>query len=259
MLFHSENLNDKQGKRQGWILRHGRCWLHFSCHNNTLAAEWCFQLCGPALELDLAHGSDDAAIGIHMGLIFFSFWLHFTNFRLERWISEKIKRPDEKYGNGRSIGFYWFQGTLWIHFWHDPMESRSADPWWWEFTFTPMDFFFGRVQCTHREIEKYRVEVPMPEACYPATVSIQEWKWKRSRLPWANRHIRSEITTDKPIPFPGKGENAWDCGEDATQSMMCGASTPAEAVAKLVESVLHDRYRNGGKLWRPQVGTIEST
>jgi hypothetical protein len=65
------------------------------------------------------------------------------------------------------------------------------------------------------------------------------------------RRIRAKITPDTPIPFPGKGENSWDCGEDATHSMTCNATNEQEAVAKLVASVLNDRYRHGGKNWRP--------
>jgi len=34
--------------------------------------------------------------------------------------------------------------------------------------------------------------------------------------------------------------------------MTCGATNEQEAVAALVKSVLNDRYRHGGKMWRPE-------
>lgn len=247
MHFHAQNLNDKSGGRTGSILRYGRCWWHFN-ERSTIRLEWNFNLNGPAVGLELGHFDD--AISFHVSAIIFSLWLTLEQFTLSRWISNKIKRPDQKYGNGRTIGFKWYEDRLWIDLWDDPMEHRSVDPSWWHITIVPVDILLGPTKCSNREIARHRVEIPMPEACYPATVVIQEWEWKRSRWPFPKRLIRSEITPDTPVPFPGKGENSWDCGEDATSSMTCCADTPLKAVVAMVKSVLEDRYRHGGKMWR---------
>jgi hypothetical protein len=63
--------------------------------------------------------------------------------------------------------------------------------------------------------------------------------------------VRAEITPDKPIPVPGKGENSWDCDDDASYGMTCAAQTPAEAVAHYSASIQRDRQRHGGNHWVP--------
>jgi hypothetical protein len=54
-----------------------------------------------------------------------------------------------------------------------------------------------------------------------------------------------------PVPFPGKGENSWDCGEDASYGFGCAAETLEEGIGKFVASKLRDRGRNGGRGWTP--------
>lgn len=92
----------------------------------------------------------------------------------------------------------------------------------------------------------------MPEHPYPATVRLFESTWKRPRWPFARRMVRAEIEVEGGIPHPGKGENSWDCDDDATYSLTCQARTAEDAVAKLVGSVLRDRRNYGGRSWRPR-------
>jgi len=133
------------------------------------------------------------------------------------------------------------------------MQSCSVDPWWWHISIDWKRMLFGRMNYTRRELRTSRVEIPMPEANYLATVRFEEQIWKRSRLPWNSiRRVGCEIKPDVPVPFPGKGENSWDCGEDATHSMSCSATTEHEAVSHFVESILRSRYRHGGNMWRPE-------
>lgn len=104
-------------------------------------------------------------------------------------------------------------------------------------------------------LDVVRTVVPMPEGSYPATVELKRGTWRRRRLfAWAPKvhHYVSDITPDTPIPEPGKGENPWDCGDDATYSMSGPFTTAAEAVAALVESVYRSRTRYGsGPTWQP--------
>src|SRR5690606_25314615 len=71
--------------------------------------------------------------------------------------------------------------------------------------------------------------------------------WKRPRWPFATRIRRVQIDMDKDeqIPVMGKGENSWDCGEDATYGITVAADTIEAGVAKLVESILRSRRRYG--------------
>jgi hypothetical protein len=58
--------------------------------------------------------------------------------------------------------------------------------------------------------------------------------------------MRVDLKIDKGIPHAGKGENSWDCGDDATYGMCCAVKNIAEGVGVLVGSVLHDRVKYGG-------------
>ena len=96
----------------------------------------------------------------------------------------------------------------------------------------------GRSKYSERDIETVRVNVPMPEGDYPATVQLDQAVWKRPRWPFAQKIHRADIELDKPIPIPGKGENSWDLDEDAIFSLTTPAKTPQEAVDALVRSAM---------------------
>lgn len=269
MCFHAQNLNEKSHNRCGSMLRHGRCWL------KLLRSEWrfewsLFRRSAPGLSLDLADCDDDA-IGGHLALGFAALYWGFQNRWLRR-IMERLTSRDSKpreyeirdgggnlstgsywSTNGRTIGVRWFEGSLWIDLWNDPMESRSVDPGWWHITITPLDTLLGRTRYKETPIADERVIVPMPEGGYAATVKIFESVWSRPRWPFAwRRMVRSEITPDVPIPFPGKGENSWDCGEDATHSMIGAYETGFDAAMALSRSVMRDRVRYGGWNYQPE-------
>ncbi len=272
MRFHTQNLSERNGRVAGSILRHGRCW--FDLIHTHWRFEWLlFKAAGIGLTLDLADYDEDA-IGGHLALGFCALYWGFA-YRPLRRLMERVTSRDKlprtyeirdgegkvstgSYWstNGRTIGIRWFEGYLWIDLWYDPMESRSSDPRWWHIAICPVDVLFGRAHYEQRELTKERVIVPMPEGGYAATVEIFESTWKRPRWPgfW-RRMVRSTITPDIPIPFPGKGENAWDCGEDSTHSMTGAYETAFEAAMALSKSVMKDRVRHGGWNYRPEALT----
>lgn len=271
MRFHSQNLNEKGHGRVGWMLRHGRCWW------KVMSSEWRFEWVilanktGPGIGLDLA-GYDDDAVGGHISLGWIgAFYWGFQN-RWLRKIMERVTSREDKprtwesrdsagnvtsgsywSTNGRQIGIRWFEGSLWIDLWDDPMESRGVDPRWWHISWTPADTFFGRRVHSERTLETRRVQVPMPERGYWAKVELKEERWQRPRLPWGRVITRAHIEMEKgeAIPFPGKGENAYDCGEDATFSWTGMADSVTDGIRKLTASVMKSRVRHGGNNWTP--------
>ena len=54
------------------------------------------------------------------------------------------------------------------------------------------------------------------------------------------------------IPVPGKGENSWDCGEDATFSLSCPSTTISEAIGEMVKSCMRTRERYAGLDFKPE-------
>lgn len=86
--------------------------------------------------------------------------------------------------------------------------------------------------------------VPMPEGCYRATVTREETT-RVYRLGIARRETWFWLRVDRPggIPFAGKGENGWDCGDDGLCGI--GGETPEEAIGRAVASALKSRGRYG--------------
>lgn len=235
MRFHYHNLNEKKNGKRGSILRHGRAWFYFDKHDRIrLNAEWsvptsffhvCFSFGEPyegTLQVKLACG-------------LFAFW-----FTVEApgWSWLPTRRRCE-------ISFH--HRTLWIYPWSKKDEWRSADPWWVRgLTINFEDLLFGRSRCETREISTHDVLIPMPEGCYPAKVTVQERTWT-----WPRRFAKSrtECSIDIPggIPFEGKGENSWDCGEDGLYGCGSEGASIENAIGTTVRIVLNNRRRYGGR------------
>lgn len=291
MRFHSQNLNDKPHIQLGSMIRYGRCW--WNVFNSQLRLEWSLLRSNSiGIGIDLADYDDDAFGGhVSLGYLGAIHW-GIQNRKLRR-IMERLTSRDSKpreldqcatcmtayqvgaHGprfdgdsrqhpfiartywstNGRNIGIRYFDGSLWIDFWNDPMEHRSVDPKWWHISINIPDLIFGRTAYDEsRTVEEARVVVPMPEGGYAAKVRIYEAVWRRKRWPFVWRKLlRADITMDTPIPFPGKGESEYDCGEDATHSMTCCADTPLKAAMVMSESVMRSRIKYGnGFNYRPE-------
>jgi len=252
MYTHAQNLNeDRLGKIKGSILRHGRCWFHFG-KDRCVGFEWnLFKWRGLRFDIGLAHY--DCALSISVAFLFFSLHAHLDHYQLENWIQDKTKRKDETYGSGREIGFHTHEWALWWFLWSDPMCSASKDPWYVRtHKFEPREILFGDIKCSYELIAQERIKIAMPESVYEGTCKIELVTRKRPRSPFKDQFYRADMDIPKGIPHPGKGENSWDCGEDATFGLSCQASSVEEATAKLIESVLKSRRRYGGKDWVPQ-------
>lgn len=143
--------------------------------------------------------------------------------------------------------------TLRLEVWGREWEYRNRDPWWIRGVSVDLrDLVLGRPKYSTREVAAIRpILIPMPEGAYRGTCAIEEATWKRPRWP-ARRLLRADVKMEEPVPIPGKGENSWDCGEDAIHGMCCPASTVPEAIAEVVKSALSTRERHGGRNWRPQ-------
>ena len=243
VYWHAQNLNeDEEGNPKGSIFWHGRGWLHLlpsrSGMERTLGTSWQTPTRFCHVEAEISGDENEISVSLATGL--FALWLHAEGFL-----------PKRLWNVNRTTGIRFHDGTAWFNIWATPHEWSSTDPKWQQFNFCPADFFLGRQVYSCRVLRTERVGVPMPEGTYPATVNIEEATWKRPRWPFPLRRIGSEITPDKPIPHPGKGENSWDCDDDATYSMSCPAKTAIDAAAALAKSVLRDRERHGGREWLP--------
>ncbi len=188
--------------------------------------------------------------------LLFSFWLHVHGFgpmrRAALWLLRNAKHED------RETSLRVHDWTLWWTVWRDNSSWSSSTPRWREGNFCLPDFLLGRPAYSERVLKRAETVIPMAEASYPATVELRDDTWKRPRW-FSKRLLRATVNIPKGVPFPGKGENSYDCGQDATFGLSCCASTVEGAVAAVVESVLRSRRRYGGSVdWRPAaVGSPE--
>jgi hypothetical protein len=273
--WHAQNLSD-----HGPMWRYGRAWLRWSRGDaNTghsyrpmleVNPEWNVApraSAGLSLQLGGGDGNTDIQLSVDVGLAraYLTFDSPLWKPWLERilpgyWIERHgtYQHFDEpgpnrlKITQETEIAVKWHGGGLWWSLWHSTMEWKSSTPKWRNGHFDPADFLLGRHKYSSEELSTENVEVPMPERMYPGTVTLTRDTWKRPRWPFSRSMYRANIEVEGGVPHPGKGENSWDCGEDATYSLTCKARTAEEAVGKLVGSVLSSRRRYGGRNWRPR-------
>lgn len=250
MHFHWQNLNDKPGGRQGSGIVHGRAWLRFgdySTNRTNFGWEWSLfsSRCGVSFR---AEQSEDTGLGFSVSVPWLlSFYLH-LNGGLFAWLARKLLAAVEH--SDRELYLRIHGGALWWTIWRDPMGGwdRSV-PRWRDGNFNFIDLVLGKPSYSERGLQVVETVVPMPERSYPATVKLYEGTWKRPRW-FAQRIIRAEVDCkNNPIPHPGKGENSWDCGDDATYGLTTGPVRNVEdAIAQTVETVLRSRRRYGGSV-----------
>jgi hypothetical protein len=253
MRFSWQNLNEIADGVDGSGWREGRCWWwvpDFDFGTWRWAQGRCF-------EFSWAHWRPgktitDFAFGWHL-------WPR-TKWAEPRWQvhvgflggSWWFGVPDHDSWSRRS-GLYLFGDHFNVFWrWDDSVHPPERG---WQRSWFLLDLVLGRAKyrsiVTQVEVD---VPIPMPERAYRASVTLHLDTWERPRWPWAKRIPRATIDMEEgdQIPFPGKGENSWDCGEDATYGITLPAKTVSEAVAGLVGSVLRRRERHGGSvMWQP--------
>lgn len=253
MHFHWQNLNDKPGGRTGSPLLHGRAWLHVGPRdreNSVINWEWHLGSRRCAVGFS-AHRSDGVGVQLSIAVpLLCSLYLTLDGGLFAR-VAHAIL-PSVGY-EGRELSIRLFDWAVWWSIWTDPMSWSSRTPKWRNGSWHFLDTFLGKQKYEQRELQTVTAMVPMPERSYPAVITLREDTWKR-RLWFPRRLLRAYIDLKaNPIPVPGKAENSWDCGEDATWGLSCQAATVEEAIAATVETAMGTRRRYGGSVeWKPE-------
>ncbi|HEU5276809.1 MAG TPA: hypothetical protein VFU97_24345 [Xanthobacteraceae bacterium] len=186
----------------------------------------------------------DEGLVIGLCLLFVNVWLRI----------EGPAFPCRSFGAGREFRISIHDWAIWWNLWTDNNGWSSKMPWYRNGSFHPVDIFFGKARYSDETVEEREVLVPMPERTYRGTAKLQIASWKRARWPFAKRIRRVDIEMAKgeQIPHPGKGENSWDCGEDATFGLCGPARSIEDGIGNLVASVLTSRRKYGGTDWKPE-------
>lgn len=238
----TQNLNeDRYGRVKGSAFWHGRAWLwardRVACRLN-----WCFGsqwTSSIRLGVELLR-DDDRGVALRVAIPYLFYLAFFVHLPFV---------PYGKIGSNRETGLAVHGGMIWLYFWSDDSGWGPQR----QLVLHPLDVLFGRIAYTSTPVREEDATVHMPEGEYPVHITFTRDVWKRPRWPWGRVMTRADIQCLTPIPFPGKGENSWDMGEDATFSMTCAASNVRQAVDILADSVMRDRKKYGnGYGWRPE-------
>lgn len=128
----------------------------------------------------------------------------------------------------------------------DPNSWSEERDRWRSFSFRFVDALLGTARTTREVLDDRQVVIPMPEGAYPARAKLERVELRRPRWPGVERFTRVEIDLGGiGIPFPGKGENSYDCDDDATYARTAPAESIEQAIGELVADVLGLRRRRG--------------
>lgn len=212
MRYHHQNLTD--GRLPLW--RHGRAWWW------RLAWEWSVLRRGCGWAVGLGRRTASVRLG------WFAFYVH--------------HRDADGFAPEWSVRLT--EGSVWIeHPWVRQMEWLSSDPWWRkDIVLRVSQWLLGRWKCEVTKGQPSEVFVPLPEGCYRAVATPETYEWRR-RFGITKRRECVDIKIPGGIPFRGKGENSWDCGDDGLWGT--GGDTVEDAIANCVRSVLQRRSRYG--------------
>lgn len=217
-------------------IRHGRAWLtlgRWKWHTEWL---WFTSSCG--LHLEVGPDSDYQIMG-HIAIP----WIISIYVGVDSpWFFNKMPRKR------REFWLYVQDWTVRLIPWGRSMEWHSKDPWWIRgVTLDLRDLLLGLEKC-HREesLESERLFIHLDGNCYHGTAKFIRMTWKRPRWPKKVQEF-TEIEMDRGhgLPHAGKGENSWDCGDDA----LCGWSVSGfdvqAAIADGIKTVEKRRRRYG--------------
>lgn len=247
MRFHWQDLNDADpaGKKRYWW--NGRCWW------GPWRLEWVLPRGGFRFELAVNEGDDQREWQISIGFPFlFALYLSVRTpwqFPVGHWFEYQGQRTF--LNEARHFSVYWHEKALWWTLWADPMGGWSRDSPYWSVTHSLHfdDLVLGKRKHKHVILSDWSDRlIPMPEGCYPARMRLEKRTWTRPRWPWKPFRIEQvyiQIELPGGVPFEGKGENSYDCGEDGLWGCSSSGTSYEKAISHVVESVLESRRRYG--------------
>ena len=257
-MYSHHRIEKQKHRRLKWI---GQWWLHFAGHR-CISVEWSALSTSCHLSFAVGHGDSNDGWQFSIAIPPIALYVGVDGFNLPAprrmikatWDDNREVSIRDEYEFNLAIHSW----AIWFTPWGKWGEWCAADPWWMRgVNFNIQDFFCGRAKCTVTEGQSFDVIVPMPERSYRGKATIKYYKWTRPR--WFSRY-RNDVSVDmqEGIPFPGKGENSWDCGMDALWGFGLayreGMDVPTAGAGKGMESAMESRRRYGGSpYWLPPV------
>lgn len=167
-------------------------------------------------------------------------------------LSSKLVRKSREHVWDCEIELSMHDWTLWWSFLQPQNSWSNTDPKWAHCSFNVLDFLLGKRQHERTQVHPpVEVLVSLPEGNYPVVMELERRRWWRARWPFwpcKTERVSWDVKIENGIPFSGKGENSWDCGEDGLYGT--GVSwddhrTPYEAGTAIAAIVLAYRTERG--------------
>jgi hypothetical protein len=253
--FHFGSLMDDRGGCDRCPIWSGRCWWHadgrrcvrlewhwFTLHNRSLGAG-----------VQVGGGESDGDVQLSLSVP----WLCNLYLTTEGYLSPRPQREWElryllpgEFGEG---------GTLAFNFAHcrDFYGAKIGGVEKW---IDIADLVMGRDRYEAVQEARYELEVNLiGEPTYQVDAVVERATWTRTRPGWRWRRktrLSVDLSFSPGIPVPGKGENSWDCGDDAVYSIHRPVDDASEeavvrACDKAVAGIRKTRRQRGGEDWKP--------
>lgn len=242
-----------------------RKWWHLK-NNRSIAIEIAGWRSHPSIYVRVDGSERDITFHFAIG---FGIWITFERFLPKSW----YPTYESSYGHGRlpeereiSIAFH--GGSFWWNFWvSEEWSSWTKNKTWRKGCWHIVDRIKGKRKYEKYELERSQYVLPFFEGNYNVEViktqRIDKWpRWPTLKMiSWEVRagYYKDGTFIEKPIPVEGKGENSYDCDEDATYSLSFpghpykkDVKTPYEAALYFWHSMMKDRERRGSAKWVPK-------
>ncbi len=232
--FHWQSLADRPGQ---WKYAHGRCWL--AIFSYFFRFEW--TLWSNHLHAYTEVGGDEDQLQVSLAIPPFAFWLAMQvpwKSWIRRWVPERT----------RTMKLSMFEWSISLVLWERDGEWRRADPWWIRGASLDLkDFFLGKSKYTSTETApQQRIRVGLDNRTYEGTAKFERATWKR---PWWFTLTRDSVWINMDqghgLPHAGKGENSYDCGDDALCGFGVNGTCVEAAIQHGIETVMEYREKYG--------------
>jgi len=260
------NDNDRKGGGHGTLWKAGRWIVHTQGgkRGDVFRVEWSHsRKIKPELDVMLRFGT--GSVRLHLGILGLASW--WLTVGLRPGIFSRLMIEERQFGV--RLGYVGYLAWIDLAF-DDESDSTGMMSYYREKKARGETLHFGgnRVQLTQgirlkirlrlldlvlgtkvyakEELRREKVAIPLDGREYEGVWTLTRETWKRPR--WLfNSHTRvgSWIDVEHPPAFAGKGENSWDCGDDAIFGCGSNGLTPALAVGDYIKAVLRERERYG--------------
>lgn len=229
-----QNLNEAKEH-----LIHFRGWLRLDeSYQRTIRFEFVTK---PSFAVDYEIDPGDAEHMVKLGLLFFTLYIGLEGL-MPKWFYPKG-------WEAKHIGIRVHDWKIWLDLWTPTMSWTRGQR---SYTFDILKFLFGKEMYATKSIFVLEPnhKLVMPEGEYETQVRMEHAYLWRSRIPtglWMRKCIRAHVDCPKGVPVPGKGENSWDCGDDAYFGQTCSIERPDPKLAlqNFVQSINETRSKYG--------------